>query len=105
MNSGTHKWKAWKALFVAAMCGGVPLITTGSCDPRTGALQFFRDDDAGGFFDVFVDDGYYYDGGSYVEDVYYDDYYYDDYYYDDYYYDDYYYDGGYYYDDCGWGCY
>ena len=68
-----------KALLVALACAGMPLVTSGGCDPRTGMFDFYRDDD-----------GYYY---------------YDDtYYYDDYYYDDYYY-----YDDCtrcdddGWG--
>ena len=105
MKSGMNKWKA---LFVAAMCGGVPLVTTGACDPRTGALEFFRDDDASGFFDVFLDDGYYaedvYYDDYYYDDGYYDDYYYDDVYYDDYYYDDGYYDDGYYYEDCYWGC-
>ncbi len=98
------KQNKWKALFVAAMCGGVPLVTSGACDPRSGALEFFRDDDASGFYDVFFDDGYYVDDGYYAEDVYYDDYYYEDVYYDDYYVDDVYYDDYYYDDDCYWGC-
>ncbi|MBU0717948.1 MAG: hypothetical protein KJ749_06845 [Planctomycetes bacterium] len=52
-------------------CAGIPLVTVGTCDPRTGMLDFFRDDDAG---------SYYYDG--YIYDPYYDGYYYDVYYYD-----------------------
>lgn len=68
--------KKMKALLIALAIGGMPLVTTATCDPRTGALDFFRDDDDYGLYDV----------------VYYDDWYYDDYYYDPYYYDDYYYD-------------
>jgi hypothetical protein len=60
----------------AAIClamAGIPLVTIGTCDPRTGVLDFYRNDNRGhGIFDLFVDDGYYYD------DYYYDDYYYDD---------------------------
>ncbi len=65
-----------KRLILALACAGIPLVTVGTCDPYTGAFDFFRDDD----------NDYYYDGY----------YYYDDYYYDDYYDDGYYY----YYDDC-----
>jgi hypothetical protein len=50
---------------VALACGGIPLVTSATCDPRTGGLDFFRDDD-----------GYYY------EDVYYVDYYDDCYFFD-----------------------
>lgn len=64
------------ALF-ALLCGGAPLVTIANCDPYTGYLDFFRDDDA----------DYYYDGG------YYDDYYYDDYYYEEVYYEE-----------CWWDC-
>ena len=59
------KW----ALALAA--AGSTFVTTGTCDPYTGYLDFYRDDDS-------------------------DDYYYDDYFYDDGYYDD----DPYYYDDC-----
>lgn len=86
-----------KAVVVAMATGAMPLVTTGSCDPITGVLSFYRNDDGhhgGGFFDVFVED-YYYDD-YYYEDYYYEgyccDYYYDDYVYDDYYYEDYYYE-------------
>lgn len=51
-----------KKIFIAVALGGIPLVTSGSCDPYSGAFDFFRDDD----------DGYYYD------DYYYDDYYYDE---------------------------
>ena len=54
-----------RVLLTAVAVGGVPLITIGSCDPITGAFEFYRDDDYDGGF--FFDDGYYYD------DYYYDD--------------------------------
>jgi hypothetical protein len=57
-----------KAVFAALAMGGISLITTATCDPVTGAFDFYRDDD--------------------FDDCCYDDYYYDDYYY---YYDDCYY--------------
>lgn len=60
-----------KALFVL-LAGGSALVTAATCDPVTGAFDFFRNDDNY--------DDYYYDG-------YYDDYYYEDVYYDDCYYD------------------
>ena len=72
-------FKRTKALLIALAVGGIPLITMANCDPVTGALDFFRNDDYGG--SGYYDD-YYYSG-----DYYYDDYYYDPYY-DDYYYDD-----------------
>jgi hypothetical protein len=75
--------KRTKALLIGLAVGAIPLVTMGSCDPVTGALDFFRDDD---------NYGYYYD------DFFYGDYFYDDYYY----YDPYYYDDYYYYDDCFW---
>lgn len=59
--------KAISTLCLVAL-GVMPLVTAATCDPVTGAWDFFRDDDYG--------------------DYYYDDYYYDDYYY----YDDCYYD-------------
>ncbi|MEK6798761.1 MAG: hypothetical protein AABZ12_07340 [Planctomycetota bacterium] len=48
----------------ALLCGGVPLVTSATCDPYAGVLDFYRDDDGG-----------YYDSGYWVEDVYYVDYY------------------------------
>ena len=68
-----RRTKAWLA---ALLCGGMPLVTIGTCDPRTGFLDIYRDDDAD-YVDVWVD-----------EYVYEDPYYYDYYYYDEYYYDD-----------------
>lgn len=62
----TKRRFAW---VLAVLAGAMPLVTTATCDPVTGAFDFFRDDDFGD---------------------YYDDYYYDDYYYEDYYYDCYY---------------
>lgn len=80
-----NRWNRTKRWIVGLACAGIPLVTIGSCDPATGWLDFYRDDD----LDYF--EGYYY----YDDPYYYDDYYY----YTDYYYDPYYYDG-YYYDDC-----
>ena len=54
-----------KVLVAAVAVGGVPLITVGSCDPITGAFDFYRDDD--------FDDGYYHDDFFYYDDFYYDD--------------------------------
>ena len=44
--------------------GGIPLITTATCDPVSGAFDFLRDDD--------------FDDGCCYDDYYYDYYYYDD---------------------------
>ena len=54
---------------LAVAAAGTTFVTTGTCDPYTGFLDFYRDDDAGDSFfeDVFYDDGYYYD------EPYYDD--------------------------------
>ena len=63
-----------KLFLIGLGLAGMPLVTIATCDPRTGVLDFYRNDDHGhGIFDVFFDDGYYYD------DYYYEDYYYDDY--------------------------
>jgi len=53
--------KRVKALLVALACGGVPLVTSATCDPATGVLDVFRDDDNYGYYydDYYVD--YYYD--------------------------------------------
>ena len=56
-----------KIWLVGLACGGIPLVTAASCDPLTGAANFFRDDD----------NGYYYDDGYYYNDGYYDDCYFD----------------------------
>jgi len=65
-----------KAVLVELLCGGTALVTTASCDPRTGAFDFFRDDDNEFFYE--------------------DDYYVDDFFFDGFY-DDY--------DYCDWDCY
>jgi hypothetical protein len=49
--------KRWLAAMAVA---GIPLVTSATCDPQTGALDFFR-----------ADNGGYYDGG--YTDVYYVD--------------------------------
>jgi hypothetical protein len=51
-----NKISRLKALFVAAACGGIPLITEATCDPY--GAYFFRDDD---FDDYYYDDGFYYE--------------------------------------------
>ncbi len=58
MSKRPNRIKMW---LVGLACGAIPLITTATCDPYTGFLDIYRDDD-----------GYYYDSG------YYDVYYYDD---------------------------
>ena len=59
-----RKLKTW---LIAVACGGCPLITSATCDPYTGVLDFYRDDDA-----------HYYDDGYYYDDYYYDGYYEED---------------------------
>ena len=65
-----------KALLAGLVLGGVPLVTSATCNPDYGTFDFFRDDDDYGILDVFYD--YYYDDYYYYDD----DYYYDCYYYD-----------------------
>lgn len=52
--------KTIKRWLVGLACAGVPLVTSATCNPRTGVLDFFRDDG-----------GYYYTDAYYVD--YYDD--------------------------------
>ena len=61
-----------KLWLLGLACAGIPLTTAFSCNPTTGAVDFFRNDD----------NGYYYDDGYYYNDGYYGDYYGDCYYYD-----------------------
>ncbi len=49
----TSGWKAWLAVIAF---GGVPLITTATCDPYSGAISIFRDDDFGRFDGFFTDE-------------------------------------------------
>lgn len=46
-----------KRILIAVALGGIPLITTVSCDPYTAAVRVFRDDDYGdcGLFDFVCD--------------------------------------------------
>ncbi len=81
-----RKFSRIKAALIALGVGAMPLVTTASCDPVTGAFRFFRDTDNyyddcgyGGCFGGGYYDGYY-GGGYYEESYYYDDYYYDCYY-------------------------
>ncbi len=91
-----------RSWMLALLAGTMPLATVGTCDYGPGGGTFFLDqgshhgdsvvfiDDGprrGGFFDVFIDDGYYYEDDVFYDDVYYDDYYYDDYYCDPYFWD------------------
>lgn len=55
--------KTLRSLCLVAL-GVMPLVTSATCDPVSGAFDFFRDDD-------YYDDGYYED--VYVVDGYYDD--------------------------------
>ena len=57
-----------RAIVIGLAFAGIPLVTTATCDPRTGTFNLFRDDD-----DYYYDDGFFYD-----EIVYFDDYYFDD---------------------------
>ena len=80
-----QKLKTGKAILIGLALGAIPLVTIGSCDPVSGAFNFFRDTDNYGYTDG------YYDGGFF---------------YDPYYYDDgFYYNDFIYYDDCYYGCY
>lgn len=46
-----------KMWLVGLACAGIPLVTSATCDPRTGAFDFFRGDSG----------NYYYDSGYYVD--------------------------------------
>ncbi len=47
---------------LAVLAGGFSLITTATCDPVSGAFDFFRDDDYDDYYyDDYYDDYYYYD--------------------------------------------
>jgi len=63
-----------KMWLLGLACAGIPLTTAASCDPVTGAVKFFRNDDGGDYYDdgYYYDDYYYYDDGYYYDDCYYD---------------------------------
>ncbi len=66
-------------LMVAIASAAMPLVTTATCNPATGSMNFFRDDDNEYWEDDFYynEEVIYYDDPYYYEDVYYDDIYYD----------------------------
>ena len=68
-----------RALIIAFAFAGIPLVTTGTCNPRTGTFDFYRNTDDGEWYEegVYIDDGWYYED-PYIFD---DPYYYDDPYY------------------------
>jgi len=93
--SATSAFRKAKTVVLSVAIGAMPLVTTGSCDPFSGSLSFYRNDDArhsNSFWDILIEDDYcyddYYDGYYYEEVVYYDDCGFWDCYYDDYYYEE-----------------
>ena len=48
-----RKLKTW---LIVLACGGSPLITSATCDPYSGVLDFYRDDDAYYYDDWYYDD-------------------------------------------------
>lgn len=57
-----------KTVLMGLAVGAIPLVTTATCDPVTGAFDFFRDDD----FDDCCYDDYYYEDVYYYDDCYFD---------------------------------
>ncbi len=58
-------------LILATAVGAMPLATTATCDPRTGAFFFDRYDDGyydGGGVDFFFQDTFYYENDYYYDD-------------------------------------
>ena len=63
-------WRQWKGEDMARNTGkrwlaalavaGIPLVTSATCDPQTGAFDFFRADN-GGYYDGYYSDVYYVD--------------------------------------------
>ncbi len=52
------KIKKW---LITLACGGFPLITSATCDPYAGVLDFYRDDDIDHHGGLFYEDIYYYE--------------------------------------------
>jgi hypothetical protein len=69
------KTRKAKTLLIGLAAAGFPLITTATCNPRHGTLDFYRNDDhdSHGFFDVFIYDDYYYEDCYYWDDCYYEE--------------------------------
>ncbi len=61
-----HFSPARLALAVAASAA-MPFAISASCDPFSGSLDIYRYDDHYGFFDVFVDDCFFFDCHDYYE--------------------------------------
>lgn len=55
--------RSFKTWAIVLLCGGMPLITSVTCDSYAGVVDFYRDDDAHFFFDdvFYVEDVYYYE--------------------------------------------
>ena len=70
--------KKAKMLIAALAFAGIPLVTTASCNPYSRTLTVLRDDDyhryddGFGFFDLFIEEDYYYSDCRY--DCYEDEY-------------------------------
>ena len=62
--------KTIKAWCLALATASTTLITAATCDPSTGFLDFYRDDDSGDYYydDFYYDDGFYYDDPFYFDD-------------------------------------
>ncbi len=55
---------------LALAMGGIPLVTTATCDPRSGRFDFYRNDDDHYYDDdiIYIDDPFYYDDPYYYEE-------------------------------------
>lgn len=60
----SNRAKMWLA---ALACGGGPLITTATCDPYSGVINVFRDDDHGHFDGFFYEEIIFYDDFGYLD--------------------------------------
>ena len=66
--------KTIKAWCLALATASTTLVTAVTCDPYTGFLDFYRDDDSGDYYydDFYYDDGFYYDDPFYYDDCFFD---------------------------------
>jgi len=48
--------KKMGSILAVLAIGGIPLVTSATCDPVTGVLDIFRDDD---YYDYYYDDVYF----------------------------------------------
>ncbi len=66
--------KKIKAILIGFAVAALPLVTTATCSPGSGTLEFYRNDNDHGFVDVFIeDDCYFYDDCYYYDDYYYEE--------------------------------